>query len=88
VIVLPGLTHPPELFPGKEIVSAQSQEGIVGYHVSLVEIIQALGVLGFIGFLFVAGFRVFPLMPKSAPAFKRVVVVEPPVVKKAPVSAT
>jgi len=88
VIVLPGLTHPPELFPGKEIVSAQSQEGVVGYHVSLVEIIQALGVLGFIGFLFVAGLRVCPLMPKSAPAFERVVVVEPPVVKKAPVSAT
>jgi len=38
--------------------------------------------------LFVAGLRVFPLMPKSAPSFKRVVVVEPPVVKKAPVSAT
>jgi Ni/Fe-hydrogenase subunit HybB-like protein len=71
VIVLPGLTHPPVLFPGMEIVGSEVEEGVVGYSVSVVEIVQALGVFGLIGFLFVAGLKVFPLLPTEALALPR-----------------
>ena len=68
VIVLPGLTHPPELFPGMEVVGAGLVEGVAGYTVSLVEIVQALGVFGVVGFLFVLGLKVFRLLPREARA--------------------
>jgi hypothetical protein len=66
VIVLPGLTHPPDLFPGMEIISSTFQEGIVTYSVSFQEVLQALGVLGVIGFLFVLGLKYLELLPTEA----------------------
>jgi molybdopterin-containing oxidoreductase family membrane subunit len=66
VIVIPGLTHPPELFPGMEVVGPGLQEGITNYSVSFVEIVQALGVLGVVGFLFVWGLKTFKLLPTEA----------------------
>ncbi|MFH1688253.1 MAG: NrfD/PsrC family molybdoenzyme membrane anchor subunit [bacterium] len=66
VIVLPGLTHPPEMFPGMEITQSLLQEGIAAYTVSFAEVLQALGVFGVIGFLFVVGLRVFKLLPTEA----------------------
>jgi len=68
VIVLPGLTHPPELFPSMEITASVVQEGIASYTVSLAEILQALGVMGAIGFLFAWGLRALPLLPTEARA--------------------
>jgi molybdopterin-containing oxidoreductase family membrane subunit len=68
VIVLPGLTHPPELFPGMKVIGSAVEEGIVSYTFSLVEISQALGVFGVIAFLFVFGLRVFKLLPNEARA--------------------
>ncbi len=66
VIVLPGLTHPPDLFPGMEIVDSVAIEGIASYTVSIAEILQALGVLGFTGILFLLGLKVFKLLPTEA----------------------
>jgi len=66
VIVLPGLTNPAHLFPGMEITASVLEEGIASYRVSLVEILQALGVFGFIGFLFAWGLRIFKLLPTEA----------------------
>ncbi len=71
VIVLPGLTHGPELFPGREIINSPVEEGNVSYTVSLVEIVQALGVVGVIGFLFAFGLKVFKLMPTEARVLPR-----------------
>jgi len=68
VIVLPGLTHPAELFPGMTVVGSALEEGVVSYSVSIVEVLQALGVFGVIGFLFVFGLRVFKLLPTEARA--------------------
>ena len=65
LIVIPGLIHPPELFPGWEIV-APAVEGVVAYHISFLEVLQTLGVIGIIGFAFVVGLRVMPLAPTSA----------------------
>ena len=66
VIVLPGLTHPPDLFPGMEVVGPGLVEGVASYSVSFLEVVQALGVLGVIGFLFIWGLKVFELLPTEA----------------------
>ncbi len=66
VIVLPGLTHPPDLFPGMVVTGEVVEEGIAAYTVSIAEAIQALGVFGVIGFLFVVGLRIFKLLPTEA----------------------
>lgn len=66
VIVLPGLTHPAELFPGMEITRSVLNEGIANYSVSIPEVLQALGVFGVIGFLFVWGLKTFKLLPTEA----------------------
>jgi molybdopterin-containing oxidoreductase family membrane subunit len=71
VIVLPGLTHPPDLFPGMQIISSAINEGITSYSVSFAEILQALGVLGVIGFLLTWGLRTFKLLPTEARALSR-----------------
>jgi Ni/Fe-hydrogenase subunit HybB-like protein len=69
VIVLPGLTHPPELFPGWEIVDSVESvvvEGIANYSVSGVEMFQALGVFGVVAGLFLLGLKYMPLLPTEA----------------------
>ncbi len=66
VIVLPGLMHPPEMFPGMQVTGSGIAEGYVSYSVSFPEILQALGVLGVIGFMFVAGLKIFKLLPTEA----------------------
>lgn len=66
VIVLPGLTHPPDLFPGMVVTGEVVEEGIAAYTVSIAEVLQALGVFGVIGFLFVVGLRIFKLLPTEA----------------------
>jgi len=66
VIVLPGLTHPPDLFPGMEVIGPGLVEGVASYSVSFLEVVQALGVLGVIGFLFIWGLKVFELLPTEA----------------------
>jgi molybdopterin-containing oxidoreductase family membrane subunit len=68
LIVVPGLIHPPELFPGMEITSSPIWEGVVRYSVSFPEVMQALGVAGIIGFAFLAGLKFMPLMPTEARA--------------------
>ncbi|MBU1073884.1 polysulfide reductase NrfD [bacterium] len=68
LIVLPGLEHPPNLFPGMEIIASALDEGIVTYSISLLEILQALGVLSLIGFMFVLGLKYLPLLPTEARA--------------------
>ncbi|MBN2320909.1 MAG: polysulfide reductase NrfD [Acidobacteria bacterium] len=68
VIVLPGLMHPPEMFPGMLVTGTGVPEGIAPYSLSVVEVLQALGVFGAIGFLFVWGLKAFKLLPNEAKA--------------------
>lgn len=68
VIVIPGQTNPPHLFPGMEIIQSDLEEGFVDYALSLSEVLQAAGVLGVIGLLFLFGLRFLPLTPKEARA--------------------
>ncbi len=71
VIVLPGLTHPPELFPGMEITHSVIEEGIAAYSISFLEVLQAVGVLGIVGFLFGWGLKNLKLLPTEARILKQ-----------------
>ncbi|MHC4663297.1 MAG: NrfD/PsrC family molybdoenzyme membrane anchor subunit [Planctomycetota bacterium] len=66
LIVIPGQTNPPDLFPNMEITGSAIEEGAVIYSISGWEVLQALGVLGIIGFAFVMGLRLFKMVPKEA----------------------
>jgi len=66
LIVIPGQTHPPDLFPGMEIVSSPLAEGVVQYAISWFEIFQAVAVAALVGFAFVVGLRVLKLAPTEA----------------------
>jgi Ni/Fe-hydrogenase subunit HybB-like protein len=68
LIVIPGLIHPPELFPGWEIADAVLWEGVVSYSISPLEVLQTLGVIGAIGFAFMIGLKMMPLAPTEARA--------------------
>ncbi|MFH2000873.1 MAG: NrfD/PsrC family molybdoenzyme membrane anchor subunit [Planctomycetota bacterium] len=68
VIVIPGLTHPPELFAGMTITHSAVEEGIADYSISFLEIIQAMGVLGVVGFMFGWGLKYLKLLPTEARA--------------------
>ncbi len=70
VIVIPGLTHPAEIFPNMRIIHSVIQEGITSYSISFLEVLQAIGVFGVIGFMFGFGLKVFKLLPTEARAFK------------------
>jgi molybdopterin-containing oxidoreductase family membrane subunit len=65
LIVIPGLIHPPDLFPGWEII-APAAEGIASYSVSYLEVLQTLGVIGVIGFAFIMGLKLMPMAPLEA----------------------
>ena len=68
LIVIPGLIHPPDLFPGWKVTDAVVWEGVVTYSISPLEVLQTLGVIGIIGFAFVVGLKVMPLAPTEARA--------------------
>jgi molybdopterin-containing oxidoreductase family membrane subunit len=68
LIVIPGLTHSPDLFPGMEVTGTVLDEGVVQYSISSHEIFQALGVLGAIGFMFLLGLKLLALAPTEARA--------------------
>jgi Ni/Fe-hydrogenase subunit HybB-like protein len=66
LIVIPGLIHPPELFPGWRVTDSVLWEGVVSYSISPLEVLQTLGVIGVVGFAFVVGLKVMPLAPTEA----------------------
>jgi molybdopterin-containing oxidoreductase family membrane subunit len=66
VIVLPGLTHPPDMFRGMTVTGSGIPEGNVTYTASGLEVLQALGVFGIIGLMFQWGLKIFKLLPTEA----------------------
>lgn len=66
LIVIPGLTHPPDLIPGWEITQSPIEEGIVHYCPSIYEVLQSLGVIALMGLLFIWGLRMLRLLPTEA----------------------
>jgi molybdopterin-containing oxidoreductase family membrane subunit len=68
LIVIPGLINAPELFPGMTVVGMQLSEGVAAYRISLLELLQSLGVIAIIGLSFVLGLKYLPLLPEEARA--------------------
>jgi len=66
LIVVPGQTYAPHLFPGMEITSSVLEEGIAVYSIGYLEVVQAIGILAIIGFLFVLGLKSLKLLPTEA----------------------
>ena len=66
LIVIPGLTRPPDIFPGWEITRSVIPEGIVSYSISFAEVLQALGVAGLVALLFIWGMKFMKLVPTEA----------------------
>lgn len=66
VIVIPGQTNAPALFPGMEITSSPLQEGFVEYQISIYEMLQAAGVFGVVGLAFLLGLKFMALVPTEA----------------------
>jgi len=71
VIVIPGQTNPPHLFPGMEITSSALEEGFVHYSISFYELLQALGVFGIVGLMFILGLKYMPLAPTEARIYEQ-----------------
>ena len=70
LIVIPGQTHPPELFPNMEITNPVFAGGIAEYTISFAEVIQAMGILAIICFIFVLGLKLFKMLPTEAKIYK------------------
>lgn len=70
LIVIPGQVHPPQLFPGMEIVSSPIVEGVAVYDMNYLEVFQALGVFGIIGLMFVLGIKFFAMVPTEARVYQ------------------
>jgi molybdopterin-containing oxidoreductase family membrane subunit len=66
LIVIPGLSYPPDLIPGWRITQSVVEEGIVCYCPSGYELLQALGVIGLMGLLFLWGLKLLKLVPTEA----------------------
>ena len=66
LIVLPGLLHPPNLFPGKTVRGTVLSEGIATYSVTFYELLQVLGILSFIALAVLLGLKLLKLLPTEA----------------------
>lgn len=66
LIVLPGLMHPPTLFPGMTVRGTVLSEGIATYNVTCWEALQALGILSLIGLGLLLGLKRLKLLPAEA----------------------
>jgi len=71
LIVIPGQTHPPVLFPHMEITGSVLEEGIVNYAISFHEVLQALGVLAIIALIFVLGLKFLSFLATEAKSFEQ-----------------
>jgi Ni/Fe-hydrogenase subunit HybB-like protein len=68
LIVIPGLAHPPDLFPGWTITQSAVEEGIAVYTISSYEALQALGIAALLGLFFIWGLKLLKLLPTEATA--------------------
>lgn len=66
LIVIPGLSHPPDIVPGWRITQSAVEEGVVGYCPSFYELVQALGVVALIALSFIWGLKLLKLLPTEA----------------------
>jgi Ni/Fe-hydrogenase subunit HybB-like protein len=66
IIVIPGQTHPLEILPNMHVESAALYAEKVGYSISILETIQAVGIAAIVAVTFVLGLRIFAMLPTKA----------------------
>jgi len=66
IIVIPGQTHPAEILPNMHVESAGLFAEKVGYSISFLEMIQALGIAAIVALAFILGLKFFAMLPTKA----------------------
>jgi molybdopterin-containing oxidoreductase family membrane subunit len=66
IIVVPGQTHPADILPNMQVESAALLTEKVGYSISFLEAVQALGIAAMVAIAFVLGLRIFAMLPTKA----------------------
>jgi len=66
IIVIPGQTHAAEILPNMHVETAALYGKNVGYSISFLETVQALGIAAIVAVAFVLGLRIFAMMPTKA----------------------
>ena len=66
IIVIPGQTHPAEILPNMHVESAALYAEKVGYSISFLEVVQAVGIAAIVAVAFVLGLRIFAMLPTKA----------------------
>jgi molybdopterin-containing oxidoreductase family membrane subunit len=66
IIVIPGQLHPADILPNMNVESVALDGAIVGYSISFLEVVQALGVAAIVAIAFMLGLRIFAMLPTKA----------------------
>jgi Ni/Fe-hydrogenase subunit HybB-like protein len=66
IIVVPGQTHPADILPNMKVESAALYAEKVGYSISFLEVVQALGIAAIVALAFLLGCKLFAMMPTRA----------------------
>jgi molybdopterin-containing oxidoreductase family membrane subunit len=66
IIVIPGQKHPAEILPNMHVESVALDGAVVNYSISLLEVIQALGIAAIVAIAFILGLRLFAMLPTKA----------------------
>jgi molybdopterin-containing oxidoreductase family membrane subunit len=66
IVVVPGQTHAADILPNMHVESVALDGAIVGYSISLLEVVQALGIAAMVAIAFVLGLRFFAMLPTKA----------------------
>ena len=66
IIVIPGQTFPADILPNMSVESVAHYGEKVGYSISFIEIVQALGIASIVAIAFILGLKLFAMLPTQA----------------------
>jgi molybdopterin-containing oxidoreductase family membrane subunit len=66
IVVVPGQTHTADILPNMHVESVALDGAMVGYSISFLEVVQALGIAAMVAIAFVLGLRFFAMLPTKA----------------------
>ena len=66
IVVVPGQTHAADILPNMHVESVALDGATVGYSISLLEVVQAMGIAAMVAIAFVLGLRFFAMLPTKA----------------------
>ncbi len=64
--VVPAQTHAADILPNMHVESVALDGAVVGYSITLLEAVQALGIAAMIAIAFILGLRFFAMLPTKA----------------------